>query len=572
MRWILSSLPFVGLSTIALFLSHSVQAQLPSNVVPDVDRTLPNPTPPIQPSPTPTAPIITPSPAPPQEAAPASGVKFPVRDIEILGGTVLQSEVEALKREFLKKFGSAAGFEDLIELRSQITQLYIREGYVTSGAFLVNGQTFDPKVPNVVRIRIVEGILERIEIDGLRRIPEGYIVSRLNQATQTPINQERLRNALILLQLDPLFAQVNAELTAGTAPDRSILRVRLTEAPAFRAGVGFDNYQSPSVGELQGTAFVRHENLLGWGDRIVAEFGRTGGLSLYDINYAVPLSPTNTTLNLRYSNNRSVITEAPFDDLGIRSRAETISAGIRQPIVRSPQVEVGLGVSLDLRRSRTFLLDDIPFSFSEGPEDGRSNVTAIRFFQDWIDRTLPNRVIAARSQFSFGIDAINATVNDSGTDAKFFSWLGQVQWVQRLANQPNSPVLLARLNAQLTPDSLLSLERFSIGGVDSLRGYRQNEIVTDNGVTGLVEVRIPVSRNPSIVQLQPFLEFGTGWNNRTDNPDPQWLASLGLGVQWQITPSVLLRVDYGVPLIQVQDERNAIQDRGFYFSIRYNPF
>ncbi|MBE9009689.1 ShlB/FhaC/HecB family hemolysin secretion/activation protein [Pseudanabaenaceae cyanobacterium LEGE 13415] len=526
----------------------------------------------MQPTPKPPDPIIQPTPTPPQEAVPTPGIKFPVKEVNIQGGTVLKAEVEALKQEFLKKFGAAAGFEDLIELRSQITQLYIRNGYITSGAFLVGGQPFDPKVPTTVTIRIVEGGLERLEVDGLRRVPEGYVVSRLNLAAQTPLNQERLRNALILLQLDPLFEQVNAELTAGSSPDRSVLRVRLVEAAPFRAGIGFDNYQSPSVGELQGTAFVRHENLLGWGDRIVAEFGRTGGLNLYDINYTVPLSPTNTTLNLRYSNNRSVITEAPFDDLGIRSRAETISAGIRQPIVRTPQVEVGLGVSLDLRRSRTFLLDDIPFSFSEGPEEGRSNVTAIRFFQDWIDRSLPNRVLAARSQFSFGIDAINATVNDSGTDAKFFSWLGQFQWVQRLANQPNSPVLLTRLNAQLTPDSLLSLERFSIGGVESLRGYRQNEIVTDNGVTGLVELRIPVSRNPAIVQLQPFVEFGTGWNNRSDNPDPQWLASLGLGVQWQITPSVLLRVDYGVPLIQVQDERNAIQDRGFYFSIRYNPF
>ncbi|BAU14821.1 surface antigen D15 [Leptolyngbya sp. NIES-3755] len=562
----------VAVPALALFLSYPVQAQLPDNVVPDVDRTIPNPPPPIQPTPNLPDPILQPSPTPPQEAVPRPGAKFPVKDLDIQGGTVLRAEVEELKRQFLKKFGEAAGFEDLIELRSQITQLYIRRGYVTSGAFLVNGQTFDPNVPNVVQIRIVEGALERLEVGGLRRVPEGYVVSRLNQATQAPLNQERLRNALILLQLDPLFEQVNAELTAGSSPDRSVLRVRLAEAPALRAGIGFDNYQSPSVGELQGTAFVRHENLLGWGDRIIAEFGRTGGLNLYDINYAVPLSPTNTTLNLRYSNNRSVITEAPFDDLGIRSRAETISAGIRQPIVRTPQVELGFGVSLDLRRSRTFLLDDIPFSFSEGPEDGRSNVTAIRFFQDWIDRSAPNRVLAARSQFSFGIDAINATVNDSGTDAKFFSWLGQFQWVQRLANQPNSPVLLTRLNAQLTPDSLLSLERFSIGGVESLRGYRQNELVTDNGVTGLIEVRIPVSRNPAIVQLQPFIEFGTGWNNRSDNPDPQWLASLGLGIQWQIAPSLLLRVDYGVPLIQVNDERNALQDKGFYFSLRYTPF
>lgn len=52
-------------------------------------------------------------------------------------------------------------------------------------------------------------------------------------------------------------------------------------------------------------------------------------------------------------------------------------------------------------------------------------------------------------------------MNDSGTDGRFFSWLGQFQWVRRVSDRN---VVLASINTQLTPDSLLSLERFSIGG------------------------------------------------------------------------------------------------------------
>jgi hemolysin activation/secretion protein len=118
----------------------------------------------------------------------------------------------------------------------------------------------------------------------------------------------------------------------------------------------------------------------------------------------------------------------------------------------------------------------------------------------------------------------------------------------------------------------LSLERFSLGGVHTVRGYRQNQVVTDNGVTGSIELRVPVTRNPETLQLTPFFEIGGGWNNRTENPDPQVLASLGLGIQWRINPRLDFQFDYGIPLISVKDEGNTLQDKGFTFSIQYQLF
>ncbi len=229
--------------------------------------------------------------------------------------------------------------------------------------------------------------------------------------------------------------------------------------------------------------------------------------------------------------------------------------------------EFAIGVGLDLRRSQTFLLDDIPFSFSAGPQDGKSKVTALRFFQEWVQRR-PKQVLAARSQFSFGINAFDATVNAVDPDGRFFSWLGQFQWVQQLSPKV---LMIARLNAQLTPDSLLSIERFSIGGSDTVRGYRQNQVVADNGIIGSLEFRIPLTKNPQTLQLNPFIEFGTGWNQRGDNPKPQWIASVGLGVQWQISRDITLRIDYGFPLVNIDGQGDSLQDSGFSFSLRYQP-
>ncbi len=454
--------------------------------------------------------------------------------------------------------------KNCLELRSKITQLYVENGYVTSGAFLL------PVFLNsgVVKIQVVEAELEGIELSGLNRLREGYVRSRLELATTKPLNQQHLEEALQLLQLNPLLEQVNAELTTGSTPGRNILLVELQEAPAFHAGVAVDNYRSPSIGSIQGSLFIANDNVFGFGDRFDGEYGITEGLNTFDLNYAIPVNPRDGILSLGYSNSDSRIIEDDFEDLDIRSESETFSFNFRQPVLKSPTTEFALSVGLDLRRSQTFILDNIPFSFSEGPENGESNVTVIRLAQDWFNRS-PKRILAARSQFSIGVDAFDATINDIGTDGQFFAWLGQFQWVEQLSPRI---VLVTGINAQLTPDSLLPLERFSMGGIDTVRGYRQNQLVADNGILGSVEVRIPLSSDPSLVQLAPFFEVGTAWNNQDSDPDPATIASLGLGLRWRIISDLDLRLDYGIPLISVNNQGDSLQENGFHFSVRYQPW
>jgi hemolysin activation/secretion protein len=557
-----------------LALSAVAQSTPPAGVTipptaPDaVEQTIPKPSESPRPLPgeTPTLPPLPELQTPPTqespEVTPPSSDSIFIKKIEVLGNTVLQGEIAALTQPYENR---SVTFEELLELRSAIIQLYINNGYITSGAFLPNNQDLSS---GIVQIQVVEGELEQIEIGGLRRLREGYVRSRIIRATSTPLNQQRLEEALQLLQLDPLIEQVNAELAAGTTPGRNILRVSLREAPAFHAAFGVDNNQSPSTGSIQGSVEVSHNNVLGFGDRLAAQYGRTEGLDLYDINYTIPVNARNGTLSFRYNNGDSRIIEEDFRDLGIRSETQTYSLGFHQPITRTPTSEFALGLGLDLRRSQTYILDDIPFSFTEGPENGESKVTVIRFSQDWVNRGT-RRVLAARSQFSLGIDAFDATINNTGTDGQFFSWLGQFQWVQQLSRRN---LLVARIDAQLTPDSLLSLERFSIGGVDTVRGYRQNQLVADNGILGSVEVRVPLTSDPRVLQLAPFFEIGTAWNNREIDPDPATIASLGLGLRWLITPNLSLRVDYGIPLISVGERGNSLQENGLYFSVRYQPF
>jgi hemolysin activation/secretion protein len=310
------------------------------------------------------------------------------------------------------------------------------------------------------------------------------------------------------------------------------------------------------------------------GDRLDAEFGLTQGVSSYNLNYELPVNARDGRVNIRYSNGRNRVVEQPFAPLDIKGRSQTYSVGFRQPLIRTPSSEFALGLAVDLRRSQTFLFEDKPFSFTQGPEDGESKVSVVRFTQDWVNRS-SSSVLAARSQFSFGLGVLGATLNNTGTDGRFLAWLGQFQWLQAL-NESKDAALVVRAVAGLTGDSLLPLEQFSIGGIDSVRGYRTDQAVGDDGVIGSVEVRLPIVRSRNgfgLLQLVPFVDAGTVWSNGDEaDLDSNTLVSTGLGLRWQLNNSLSARLDWGIPLVPVERRGDSLQDNGIFLSIQMQPF
>jgi hemolysin activation/secretion protein len=166
-------------------------------------------------------------------------------------------------------------------------------------------------------------------------------------------------------------------------------------------------------------------------------------------------------------------------------------------------------------------------------------------------------------------------VSDSDLpDSEFMSWLVQAQWAHRLPERLLATEVLARVDAQLSNRPLLSIEKFSIGGSSTVRGYRENELVGDNGVIASIELRIPVWRTPlgrPMVQIAPFFDWGSGWNDAESSFERE-LMSVGVGLR--IAPFEWLRgqVYWGKRLKNVANPHNSIQDDGLSFRITLVAF
>lgn len=624
-----SSYLLLTIMTLALSLPISISAyavevaQVPTLNTPSAQNLPQNLPPPrdVLPPPPPPQPLPVPSPAPPpedllpptqphlqpQESVPEIPAKFFVTKFQFEGSTVFKdeellramevalyspepldeksrceklsgpSEPQSLQTKLPRREKPSVvelTFAQLLEARSAITQLYICKEYITSGA-VIPEQTLPPG-GGAVKIQIVEGGLEGIKVTGTRRLNRNYIRSRLTRATRTPLKRDRLLEALQLLQLNPRIDNLSAELSAGSRFGTNLLEVKVDEARTFHGPINFDNSRSPSVGSFQRSAQLREENLFGIGDTISLFYANTEGSDEIDVSYTLPLTPQDTTLTFNYGHTSNNVIEEPFNALDIVSDSDEYQLSLRHPLIQTPRKEFALGLTASHQRSQTFLgfEDTGAFPLSPGADDeGRTRICALRFFQEWTQRG-DREVLALRSQFSFGLDILDATINDVGPDSEFFAWRGQGQWVRLLA--PDM-LLVLRGDVQLADQRLVSLQQFGVGGLASVRGYRQDQLLTDNGAFGSIELRLPILRAPeaqSLLQFIPFFDVGTGWNNFEGAPDPSTLVSVGFGLRYQLSDRLDARLDWGIPLISADSDDNeeTLQENGLYFSVLWNPF
>ncbi|XHX79839.1 MAG: ShlB/FhaC/HecB family hemolysin secretion/activation protein [Stenomitos frigidus ULC029] len=560
-------------------------SQIPLPQPPDPSQLAPEPNRDrlIQPVPTPAAPesiqpVLPPTPAPSPAPSPVpSPTTLPVQpsptisitNVEVIGSTIFGAKELDPITQPLK--GQTVTLEQLRQTADAITQLYLDRGYITSRAILTDQTVAD----GVVQIRVVEGSLERIEIEGTQRLNPSYVRSRIQLGSNPPLSRDKLEDQLRLLKADPLLTNLEASLRPGTQLGQSILIVRVTEATAIDGLLQTDNYSPPSVGAVRLGGAISYRNLTGIGDQLSASyFGTTrGGSDAFDFSYIAPINAMNGTVQLRIAPSKNRIVDPAFRALDIRGETSLYELSYRQPLLRTPREEFALSLGFALQDGQTFLFNDLGFPFGVGPDaDGNSKTRVLKFGQDYVKRD-PQGAWALRSQFSLGLGILNATENDAPIpDGRFLSWLAQAQRVQRLGN---SNLLIAQLDLQLTPNSLLPSQQFVIGGGQSLRGYRQNVRSGDNGVRFSIEDRITLLRDEAglpTIQLAPFFDMGAVWN-RSGNPNPlpsqKFLAAIGLGLLWQPLPRLNLRLNYAIPFVDIDDRGNDAQDKGFNFSLSY---
>lgn len=566
----MGSVLLIGMSQQAI-----AQIQPNNNILPDISQKpdpnsdrFPQPIPSPSPLPSDTNPSVQPPTVKPDTSDNPNSQTVTVQKINVVGSSIFtENDFKSIVKPLEN---SQVTIDKLREVADQVTQLYLNKGYITTRAVLVD-QTINN---GIVEIKVIEGGIQRVEVEGTKKLDPDYIRNRIMLGAGTPLNSARLEDQLRLLRGDPLFKSIEASLKAGDKVGQSILTIRVKEAPQFTTNISVDNYSPPSIGSERIGANFNYRNLTGIGDEFFASYYTTtkGGADIFDFSYRVPINPMNGTVQFRFAPNKNTVVQEPFNVFNIHGESSLLEVSYRQPLTRTPREELAISLGFAYQNGQTFTFAG-PTPFGIGPDaQGNTRTRVLKFGQDYVSRDVAG-AWGLRSQFSLGTGWFLATNNkDPDPDGQFFSWLGQIQRVQVL---DKDNLLILQIDAQLSPNSLLPSQQFVVGGGQSVRGYRQNVRAGDNGLRFSVENRMTIFRdeggNPTL-QFAPFVDVGTVWNqdsNPNKLPRQTFLSGAGIGVIWQPLNNLNMRFDYGASLVNLDDKGSNAQDDGLYFSLNY---
>ena len=493
--------------------------------------------------------------------------------------------------------GTGAGIDRALALVQLINRAFLSAGFVNSG-LVVPPQTS----ADILDLRLIHGGLVSAggsaELVGVewgggssKGLGRGYVRDRMKSSRSRPISAIELERDFRLLAEDPAIRTVSADLRPGSRPGEASLTLIVHPQDRFDLYAGYANNRSPSVGGERSYAggFIR--NIAASGDLLSGEVGQTAGLEDATISYVTPFFTPRTSLSIRGSINNAAVTDRPLVPLDIRSRDRSGEIGITHKIIEAPLVPsatagrwssaraLSTGLLLAHRRSRTFLLGE-PFSFSPGSVNGRSEYTALRLFGDYLSRNV-DQVFAASLTATLGLDGTRSDIPGIPNPKRHFkAVLAQINYARRLAR--NGLELRARIAGQLSHGFLYSGERFSVGGESSVRGYRENLILADEGLIGSVELTQPFSltggrRNGRGIDwgafaVSLFAEGATVRNSGPPQPSIGSIYSVGSALTWAPSDGLAAKLSYGHALRNVdQSGSRDIQDQGFHFRLTVYP-
>ncbi|HUR59943.1 MAG TPA: ShlB/FhaC/HecB family hemolysin secretion/activation protein [Opitutaceae bacterium] len=461
------------------------------------------------------------------------------------------------------------GMAEIRELQQRLTRLYLERGFASSGVLVPDTALRGDELT----FQAVEGTVTQVRfLHAPRRSRASYLTRLLVPDDSEPLNVGLLQERLAWLRDSGIVDRINAEVVPLPRLGESELLVHVEEPRPWSVRLDYDNHHSPTIGARRATLRLAHRNVTGWGDSFESRYGDTEGLNDVSAAYSLPLPATPLRLNVRWERSDSLaISPTAFRALDIRALSTSSAAELSYAFLTRASQELSVFATRARRRSDTTLLG-MPFSFVPGIEDGASRVDVNRAGVNFSARQRES-VLFARVQASVGRANV---AGDTSVDAlparRFRSLFLQSQYARRLPWWQAQAV--ARVEAQHTPDILLPLERYSLGGAATVRGYRENLTLRDRALLASGELQVPVTRADSgwSVAIAAFYDYG--WSRNTLDRDdglPRRLAAAGLGLIANGPAGLAARLYVARPSRRGLTPRDDIQDRGVHFMVSWEP-
>ncbi|GLQ87395.1 hypothetical protein GCM10007898_09610 [Dyella flagellata] len=488
-----------------------------------------------------------------RESGSAAGQKIAVRGFRIDGvgdhpdAGITYDSIHALVSEEYRKLGGSAGqpvmlsFAQMQGVADKITDRYRKAGFIVADAFLP-AQTIGND--QVVEIQILEGQVGRIVVKGNKRYYASVIAAPAQQLKNKPLQKDTVDSALLYVRDLPGVTVTSTFQPGRQTGDTDLIMVAHEAKSPFTFTTGADNYGTSLTGRYRALAGVTWNSPLGIGDSLSAnvDYSLDPNQNAYgSLIYNVPLVVVpGLGMTAGYTRSQLQISSDGLGALKVRGPTTTHFIGSDWKFINTDDMK--MQASLHVMREQSRLS-------TQGMElsDEKFNVLDLGYAMNHTDRRF------------HGVDLLQVNVRKSLTDqshepdlvspnhAHDFT-LAKVSYT-RLQFLTQSQRLYFKLNGQWTPDALVPMEQFVIGGPDSVRSYPIADGLTDRGYYTSLEYHVDApgfGNKPSpfyarpwreVLELETFLDYARGFTagaNHSSSTPPLTFSGFGAGFIFRI--------------------------------------
>ena len=434
----------------------------------------------------------------------------------------------------------------------------------------------------VVQLVLLEGRVGSVTVEGNRWFSSEELGSNVRLQSGDTISSHQLQNDIDWMNANP-FHTTDVVYHPGKSLGETDIVLQTKDRFPVRFYGGYEDSGNASTG------FDRYEAGFNWGDAFALGLGQqlnyqytTSGdgesLVSHAGSYVIPL-PWRHTLTFfgSYADTKGVI--PPL--LDIKGRSYQISGRYAMPLPTLTVSALTLKETFSLGFDYKYNNNSLEF----GGEGAGTTLVDVDQFVFAYDGTLndPYGQTILNDSFYDSPGNWGGNNNDMAFDASHpgasSAYVYDTITLQRVTHLPENFSLLLRGTLQFSNGNLTPSEQLGYGGYDTVRGYDEREVNTDEGYIFTTELRSPPISFGDIfgfhefqdqLQILGFWDCGEAHNHTLlpGETSETGLSSVGGGVRYTINTYVSVRFDYGFQLVHTgfDNDHGSRSDLGVVIS------
>lgn len=385
-------------------------------------------------------------------------------------------------------------------------------------------------------LTISEGVLEGIVVKGNEKTKDEVITREMKLKPGEPFNVKDARRSMQKVYNLGHFEDVNMKLNPGKEPNAVVLEASVVEQKTgtFSIGGGYSKADG-----LIGIIELGDNNFRGTGDRVKLhwEFGGADSTN-YEVSYTRPwLDSKQTSLSFSYYDMTNEYDDYDTDG-HLESSYDKKRKGFDITLGRPHGEYIQNYITFKNRKDTHIEYVEGPYDYSKGQpyagylEDNfglTRSITLMRVFdsRDNVFNPTEGARYSLSAEFAGGSLGGDFDFNKYTAEARKYSKVGR------------DHVIATRLTVGYADGSMPENGKFSVGGSDTLRGYKDDQFEGEKMLAATAEYRFPVANK---VQGVVFSDIGNAWEDGSYKLD-DLNYSVGVGLRLT-TPIGPVRIDY----------------------------